>query len=212
MAYLYLVEAALWMAAAFYSGYLYITVFRHDKRKLVLRRFNNAIRQAYKRNDPPKSFEETLECLLVDYNNIVRHIGKIEYTSCLDVLEQIFYRYDTYSEKDFKAFFKEDREENIRDFVFDLCKQMKKRGPYIELPHEESKLICNLQNALADNNVALGTSAIDQLVSKIIRRDYDLQSQKNDNQLGKDLSIAGIIVSVAFGVLSIIMYLNPISP
>lgn len=212
MAYLYLVEAALWMAAAIYSAYLYITVFRHDKRKLVLRRFNNAIKQAYKRNNPPRSFEEILECLLVDYNNIVRHIGKIEYTSCLDVLEQIFYRYDTYSDSDFKAFFKEDRDENIRDFVFDLCKQMKKSGQYIELPHKESKLINDIQSALVDNNAALGTSAIDQLVSEIIRKDYELQSQKNDNQLGKNLSIAGIIVSVAFGVLSIIMYFNPISP
>ena len=211
MTYLYLVEATFWIAVASYLVYLYINVFMHDKSKLVLRRFNNAIKLAYKRNNPPKSSVEILERLLVDYNNIVRHMGKIEYTSCLDVLEQIFYRYDTYSDRDFKDFFKEDRDENIRDFVFGLCKQMKESGQYIELPRKESKLISDIQSALADNNVALGTAAIDQLVSEIIRKDYELQNQRYDNQLGKNLSIVGIIISFAFGILSIIMYFNPLS-
>lgn len=82
MKYLYLVQAIIWMVLAGYFIYLYIIVFLHDKRKLVLRRFNNAIKRAYTLNSPPKVSEEILARLMLDYNNIVRHIGRIEYTSC----------------------------------------------------------------------------------------------------------------------------------
>lgn len=211
MTYLYLIEAAFWIMAALSLGYFYIKVFLHDKSKLVLRRFNNAIKLAHKRYAPSVPFDEVLERLVIDYNSIVKHIGKIEYASCLDVLEQIFYRYDTYSDRDFKAFFKEDRNEEIRDFVYRLCKQMKESGPYIELSRKENMIITRIKNALAENNVELGSTCIDQLAEEIARRDYEIKNQKNDNELGKNLSIAGVLISLAFGILSIIMYFNPIS-
>lgn len=211
MPYLYLVEAGLWILVASCLGYLYITVFAHDKSALILRRFNNAIKMAYRHNSPSKSSEEILERLLIDYNNIVWHLGKSNYNSCMNALEQIVYRYDTYSDKDFRAFFKEDRDDEIHKFVCSLCKQMKECGHYFELPGKEIMIIKNLKLALDDNNVALGTTAIDLLVAEIIRRDCELKNQKQDNQFGKILSIVGIVISVIFGILSVIMYFKPLS-
>lgn len=212
MTYLYLIEAFFWAVVSLYLGYFYLKVFKHDKSKLVLRRFNNAIKLAYRRNTPSTPLEDVLKQLIIDYNNIIRHIGKIEYSSCLDVLEQMFYRYDTYSDKEFHDFFKENRNEDIRDFIYSLCKQMKDRGEYIDLPRKEEMIISNIKSALENNNVALGTACIDQLVKEIVSKDYELKQQQNDNEFGKTLSVLGIIISLAFGILSIIMYFNPIAP
>ena len=114
----YIIQGSFFLVLALLLVWLALTVFKKDKQTLALNRFHNAIKHAYKNHKNTASYDVIFAQLVIDYEKIVQQIGVKEYTSCIDMLKEIHFRYDTYSDTDFRAFFKQERNLKIKDFIF----------------------------------------------------------------------------------------------
>lgn len=188
-------ESVFWLIIAICFWVVYFKVFRYDRSKLALRRLHNAVKLAYEKHDSSLPYDEIIEKLLIDYNVIVRNIGKIEYSSCLEMLEQIFCRYDTYSNRDFEDFFKEVRNTEIRDFLFTLCKIMREKGPAVELPAYHTKLINAIQEALTEDNSALSSVLTEYFLTNMFSKTHNISSPKSESKTAERITLTGTIIS-----------------
>ena len=118
----YIIQGSFFLVAALLLAWLAFTVFKKDRQTLALNRFHNAIKHAYKNRKKVASYDDVFAQLAIDYEKIVQQIGVNEYTSTIDMLKEIYFRYDTYSDTDFRGFFKQERDLKIKDFVFSIYK------------------------------------------------------------------------------------------
>lgn len=181
----------------------YILIFKKSKISLTLRRFHNAIITIYNDHTPNVSEDDIVERLDMDYNRIVQHIGGNTNTSFLDMLEQIVYRYDTYSDRDFEGIFRAKKDLAIRQFVYTIWKHLKNRDPFIGLPSKEATILKNINIAINEGNVSMGAAYIEQMSTEIINKERKIEKQKHDNQIATIISVVGVVLTIVFGIVSL---------
>ena len=147
--------------------------------------------------------EDALEQLSLNYNKIFQKLGSNYDLSLLDMLEQLIYYYDSYSEKNFKYRFGETKDPKIRSFILDICKLVKKKEPFSSVASKESNLLNNINDAIIKNNKDLGLSTLQQLADEIANKEKTIKKKEKENQVATIVSIVGVILTVVFGLLSV---------
>ena len=147
--------------------------------------------------------EDALEQLSLNYNKIFQKLGSNYDLSLLDMLEQLIYYYDSYSEKNFKYRFGETKDPKIRSFILDICKLVKKKEPFSSVASKESTLLKNINDAIIKNNKDLGLSTLQQLADEIANKEKTIKKKEKENQVATIVSIVGVILTVVFGLLSL---------
>lgn len=184
----------------FYFWLCYVFIFKKDAQRKQIRRFYNAIEHIYKKQ---LSKSDSLNQLKLNYEKLNQEITNTTYNSILDLLETIIYYFDTYPDKLFKSFFKFDKQEEIRDFLMQICIYIKEDNPFISAPQKEAELMRTLKNALESNNSSLGTNSLMQLSLEIEAKEKLLSKKDKENQRANIISIVGIILTTFFGFLSL---------
>lgn len=186
--------------SALYFWFCYVFIFKKDVQQKQVRRFYNAIINIYRKQlSIPDSFTQ----LKLNYEKLNQAMTNTTYNSILDLLETIIYNYDTYPDKLFKSFFKFDKQEEIRDFLMQICIYIKEDNPFISAPLKEAELMRTLKNALDNNNPSLGINSLMQLSLEIETKEKLLSKKDKENQRANIISIAGIILTTFFGFLSL---------
>lgn len=180
----------------------YLFIFRHDTKKLVLRRFHNAIKTAHKEYTAEVPMDDIIAQLYADFNGTISIIGKVRFHSLYDLIEQICCRYNTYSDRDFESVFEEPKNSEIRDFSCLLRREISKRSWYIELPSKESNWILDLKQELEERDSAFGMAALKQLALYIIHREKDRARRKV--KIWEVVNILSILISFVVSIISLV--------
>lgn len=197
-------DSIAWLVIAGFFAIIYFSMFKYDRNKFALRRFHNAIKLAHKEHNPSISYDEVLDKLLLDYNAMIRHIGQVEYSSCSEMLEQIFYRYDTYSDRDFQEFFKEKREIEVRDFTYTLYKQMKGKGPFIDLSEHEVKIVNTIKQTMEEQTIGKNEVLLEQLIYNLKSRTRNVSAPVKKNKVVEWITLIGAVITAVQGITGII--------
>lgn len=117
-------------------------------------------------------------------------------------METVVYYYDTYPEKLFKSIFRTGKEQELRDFIIQICNYIKSVNPFISAPLKEAELMRTLKDALDNNNQSLGNNSLTQLSLEIETKEKLLIKKDKENQRANIISIVGIVLTLFFGFLS----------
>lgn len=176
------------------------------KKRIVL--FHNAILSIYDRNKISESMDnyiidDLIEQIKLNYNKIFQNEKESDKTMLLDMLEQIIFYYDAYTNKNFEKLFAVNKNFDIRNFVLLISQAIKENDPFSALPTKEATLLKNIDTAIVISNIELGKTAIEQLSAEILNKEAVIKKQEYNNRIATVLSVIGMILTVFFGILSL---------
>ena len=85
----------------------------------------------------------------------------------------------------------------------DFIQKIEETSPYSDLPEPERTILTDISNYLKDNNKDAVKRKLSELSVIIQARNDDLNRIKNTNKWAVPLTIAGMILTIIFGLLSI---------
>lgn len=202
----------------YFISFYHITLNRfHVKR--FLRRFYNAICNVYEqmKNDLKKKeddlasnyhtdvdLEYYVEQLNLNYEKLCQQMQNNKYDNIIDLLEAIICCYDSYQDEHFENVFRYKKDERIRKFIIDMCFLIKKENPFISIPKKDADLMQTLLNALKDADISLAENSIKQLSQEIEIMEKTIVKKDKENQRATVVSIVGIVLTIFFGLLSVL--------
>lgn len=200
----------------FYFFAFYTIILKRDLQRRFLRRFHNAVCNIYEEvthtaqvdEDPDSAHTYWFEQLNLNYEKLCQSNPSNNYTSILDLLETIIYYYDSYPDIAFKNVFRQDKKPQIRNFTVDMCLYIKSRNPFISIPRKEADLMQTILDALDSNNKSLGINSLRQLSQEVANKEKLIIKKDKENQRANVVSIVGVILTVFFGILSLIPILS----
>ncbi len=178
--------------------FFYLNKFQEQ---VKLRRFHCAIKSIV--SDNKSSIEEIYDRSMMNYNKIYQGLSSKKQTSYLDILEQILFRYDAYTDANFKSVFHEKKNENVRTMCLILHTYVTEKTPFSNLPTKEATLLNNISEALVHGNVELGEMVLQQLSEEIMNKEFRLKKQEKTNTIATLLSVVGLLFTIFFGIFSI---------
>lgn len=196
----YVMTLALAFVLILYFLVFYIVFLRTNVQRKRDSSFYKAVLSVYKEYN---LIEDALDQLSLNYNKIFQKLGTNNDLTLLDMLEQLIHYYDSYSEKNFKYRLGETKDPDIRRFILDICKLVKKKEPFSSVASKESNLLKNINDAIIKNNTDLGLSSLQQLAYELANKEKTLKKKEKENQVATIVSIVGVILTVIFGLLSL---------
>ena len=189
-----------------FLAYIFV---KQDSEDFMVKRFYMIIYHIYYNNNN-YSIQDLYEQINLNYEKLCQEdILENKYTSVLDLLETLIYNIDAFdNDKDFKKFFKNERNTEIRRFIIEICSYIKSINPFISISKKEADLLQSMQNALINNNESLGMNSLLQLSEEILYKEKVIIKQEKDNKRTTILSIVGVILTIFFGIISIIQFLG----
>ncbi len=152
-----------------------------------------------------KDINTSIPQLEVNYKKIMQKTGNNKDTSLIDTLESILYYYDTYTDRNFKGFFKHEKDSSIRAFIYEIYSTIKSDNIFASVPAKEAQLLKSLSTAIDHNNIDLGQSALNQLSDEIVNKEMIIKKKEKENRLAMTVSIVGVLLTFFFGILSIVI-------
>ncbi len=123
-------------------------------------------------------------------------------------LEKTIYCFDAYSDNRFRKLFGEDKNPKIRSFIIDILDYINTNYPFSKIPQKEASLLKIIKESLDNNNIDLGNTAVNQLSEEIGLKEKRQLKLESQNKLSTIISIVGIILTIFFGILSLIQTIN----
>ena len=189
----------------------YKIIMKRDIQRQFLRRFHNAICNIIDEPmhtspmepdyDPVHTY--WFEQLNLNYEKLCQDNPNNNYTSILDLLETIIYYYDSYPDKVFKNIFSQIKNPKVRNFMLEMTLYIKSKNPFISIPRKEADLMQAIKDALDNSNKSLGINALSQLSQEVATKEKLIIKKNKENQRANIVSIVGVILTVFFGILSI---------
>ncbi|MGI4750840.1 MAG: hypothetical protein ACRYFB_09410 [Janthinobacterium lividum] len=96
----------------------------------------------------------------------------------------------------------------LKSRLFELANLARAENPFASIPPREANLLQMLSNAIKTDNKDLGTTTLKQLVQQIELTNNDLNSQRKRNNISYILAIVGFILTIFFGVISLIGFIK----
>jgi hypothetical protein len=90
-----------------------------------------------------------------------------------------------------------------KDQISSFIREMERSDPYARLPQAERGLVTDISRAIEDNNSVLAQSKAHDLASLIEARSEHSAKLERSNRWSIPLAVIGLIVSVAFGLVSL---------
>lgn len=199
---------ALYLAVVMYILMVWLFFYKESLKRKKTILFHNAILSVYSRakssdNNVIYNFKDILEQLTLNYNKIFQNEKESNKTMMLDMLEQIIFYYDAYTNENFERRLRIKKNIEIRDFIFNISQCIKESDPFSALPAKDAALLKNIDDALSNSNIQLGKTAIEQLTTEIVNKESIIKKQERNNQIATILSIVGLVLTIFFGILSI---------
>ena len=147
-----------------YFTFFYLVVYKTTMRDKVLRRFYSAILAIQGKSlSIPISYEQ----LVLNYDKMRHLIPDKSFSSILDLFETIIHYCDTYPDSLFKTKFRNEKNQQIRDFIVSICDYIKTEYPFISIPEKEAGLMRSIKASIEEHNIPLGETALQQLIIEI---------------------------------------------
>lgn len=96
----------------------------------------------------------------------------------------------------------------LKSRVFELANLARAENPFASISPREANLLQLLSNAIKTDNKDLGITTLKQLVQQIELTNSDLYSQKKRNNISYILAIVGFILTIFFGIISLISFIK----
>lgn len=190
-----------------YFIYFYYFIVKVAGRRRFIRRFHNVI-SSIVADEEQFSFNIVLDRLNLNYKILCQAYPNIHYARLLDLLETIIYYYDSYPDFLFEVKFFCKKNPEILEFMIIISNYIKKQDPFVSIPRKEANLLRSINEALDNNNVQLGQNAVMQLSQEIDTKEKKIHKMEKENQRANIISIVGLILTIFFGLFSIIPFFS----
>lgn len=196
----------------------YILVNFYSKKNyenMFIKRFHNATYSIYENEATDVGLlddeDYVFNQLNLNYEKLYQVFPNNQYMSILDVLQTLVNYYDCCSDSEIKKFFKIKKDLQFRDFMMNMCLYIKQKNPFLSIPPKEANLMQLIMNALDENNKSLGKSSLDQLSQEIEAKEKVMSKMDKTNRFTTIISIVGVILTIFFGIVSVIIGIASIS-
>jgi len=143
----------------------------------------------------------------LNFHKLSEEMASNLFKNLQDVLTHILYYYDCNSAGTFKWIFKIDKDKNIRNKIFSLIEILQKENPFSSLSYKDAELLGNINLALNSNNLEVGQITLQQLADELGLKESRIEVQQKRNKHSSIMSIIGVVLTVFFGVISILLFL-----
>ena len=123
----------------------------------------------------------------------------------LEALNNIIFLLDT-DPKNKIIKFADGKQEEIRDFAIEIYNCLKQQDPFAEISYKEANLLNNIKLLINANKFELGVKTLEQLGDEIKLKDKIIEKKERQNKKTTIISIVGMILTVVFGVVSIVLF------
>jgi len=97
---------------------------------------------------------------------------------------------------------------DIRNQLHNIVEIMRSENPFYDLSHKDADLLKSIDSTLKSNNNDLGRTILRQLASEIAIKDSNLKIQEKRNKVSTIVSIVGVILTLFFGVISVVLFFS----
>lgn len=125
----------------------------------------------------------------------------------VELLEVMVYNIDIKGKDEFERISGINLSPEERNRLVNIVEYMKKSNPFISISNKESNVLMYLKYALETKNQDLGNTMLTQLSNDIELLEMELKGQKEKNQKSYIISIIGIVLTVVFGLMSLVPYI-----
>ena len=125
-----------------------------------------------------------------------------------DLMEELIYNVDNFETKNFKEKFGFEITNETRAKILEFITKLKVENPYVSLPPKEGNLLSLIQQSLETNNKEMGLNALSQLAEEIEILDTNIRVQEKRNVNAYIVSVVGVLLTVIFGILTLIQFLG----
>ena len=137
------------------------------------------------------------------------HIPKI-YRSTKDFVEDFMVRIDTLGDKDFKDLYGMDLNDDQKRRLCGIANMFRARDPFASVSNKFSNSLNSLSSALTLGNKELGIVSLRQIADEIEVAERTIKTQEKITQISVIVSAVGVILTLVFGVISIVPLVIPL--
>lgn len=123
-----------------------------------------------------------------------------------DLMEELIYNVDNFEKKNFKEKFGFEITSETRSNILKFITKLKEENPYVSLPPKEGNLLSLIQQSLETNNKEMGLNALTQLAEEIEILGTNIRIQEKRNVNAYIVSVVGVLMTIIFGILTLIQY------
>jgi hypothetical protein len=191
----------------FYIPFGFLLIILEYKKILNYKRFYRAVITVLERNpDDNKCVPE----IFMAYKKLIEYSPRIKkaHRSAVDSMEDFLYKVDSTIPQKFKNTYELEVSQEVRKRMNNIILLMRQSEPFASISNKYSNLMNMLKNALNTGNKDLGTSMLDQLADDVEIMEHTIYAQQRVNSMSIMVSIIGVILTIIFGIISIVPLLN----
>lgn len=182
------------------------TVFRFTRIGLVRKlkkRYFRAVMSVLNNTD---NEEERIRQLNLDFKKMSESysIFSSEIKNSMDILEELIFEIDTIDEKHFEKRYEIKVTKDIRNQILKIIERMREQNPFISISSKEANLLINLNQAIETGNKDFGHTILKQLSDEIEMLENNVAIQHNRNKNSYIIAAVGIVLTIYFGILSLL--------
>lgn len=144
--------------------------------------------------DKELPIKKSYERFNLNYEKFCQEVNTVGYTSVLDLLESLIYYSNSHKTVNSET----------EGFINELYEFVKTDNPFISSPIKEASLMKTLNEAIENKDTSLGIATLMQLSNEIAAKEKLLIKRNKDNQRSTIISIVGIILTIFFGIFSLV--------
>lgn len=187
-------------------GVLLNDILKTKQEVRFLRNFFRILIVIQKKNLP---IEDSIEQIKLDFYELDWQSKDTNLTvEILDTLNRLIYILDTNPKNKIIKSIDVDQEV-IRDFAVEIYNYLKQRDPFAEISTKEANLLNNLKLLIDSKQIELGVKTLEQLGDEIKLKDMVIEKKEQQNKKATIISIVGMVLTLVFGVVSIILFFVP---
>lgn len=130
------------------------------------------------------------------------------FRSPIELLEELIVKIDTLTDSEFKAFYKIDKPKPYRARLIGCLNELKCGNPFSLISSKEANLLQTVIGALQSGNKELGERSVMQLSEELEGLESKLKIEGKKNTTSFIVTVVSAILTVFFGVLSLVPLLQ----
>lgn len=195
-----------------YIGFLGFFGFMQMARKRARKRFFTALRENLSNKDPEAA---DLAAISVIYGRMTEHFPTLPRTfrgGMPVLIEEFIYWHDTLDGRDFKRRFGFDKSPVLRERAMKLLVEVRRENPFARVSRRAAGLLSSIREVIeAGGKPELARSSLSQLAEEIEGLDRAIEVQRERQIISTVVSILGVILTFAFGLLSVWQLFRPVT-
>lgn len=130
------------------------------------------------------------------------------FRSPIELLEELIVKIDTLTDSEFKTFYKIDKPTSYRAKLIECLNELKRANPFSLISSKEANLLQTVLGALQSGNKELGERSVMQLSEELEGLESKLRIEGKKNTTSFIVTVVSAILTVFFGVLSLVPLLQ----